>query len=66
MINPDLERFKAKLIKATTIELTSSHVPMISQPDQVTDFIISAAEKLSSTGPAENTQAKLKTSATAI
>jgi len=46
MINPDLERYKAKLIKATTIELKSSHVPMISQPGKVASFIISAAEKL--------------------
>ena len=46
MINPDLERFKAKLIKATTIELSSSHVPMVSQPNKVADFIISAAQKL--------------------
>ena len=46
MINPDLERFKAKLIKATTLELRSDHVPMISQPRKVADFIIAAAEKL--------------------
>ena len=46
VINPDLERFKAKLIKATTIELKSSHVPMISQPTKVTDFIIGAAKTL--------------------
>lgn len=46
VINPDLERFKAKLIKATTIELKSGHVPMISQPKKVTDFIITAAQKL--------------------
>jgi len=46
MINPDLERFKAKLIKATTIELISSHVPMVSQPNKVAAFIISAAETL--------------------
>lgn len=46
MINPDLERFKAKLIKATTIELASSHVPMVSQPKKVADFIIMAAGKL--------------------
>jgi pimeloyl-ACP methyl ester carboxylesterase len=46
MINPDLERFKAKLIKATTIELASSHVPMISQSEKVADFIMKAAEKL--------------------
>jgi pimeloyl-ACP methyl ester carboxylesterase len=46
VINPDLERFKAKLMKATTIELNSSHIPMISQPDKVTDFIIKAAQTL--------------------
>jgi pimeloyl-ACP methyl ester carboxylesterase len=49
VINPDLERFKAKLIKATTIELNSSHVPMISQPDKVADFIIGAAQKITKT-----------------
>jgi len=58
VINPDLERFKAKLIKANTIELTSSHVPMISQPDKVTDFIILAAEKLSSPGVVETSRTK--------
>jgi len=46
VINPDLERYKAKLIKATTIELISGHVPMISQPKKVADFIIEAAQKL--------------------
>lgn len=46
MINPDLERFKAKLINATTLELNSSHVPMVSQPGKVADFIIAAAQEL--------------------
>jgi pimeloyl-ACP methyl ester carboxylesterase len=46
VISPDLERYKAKLIKATTLELKSSHVPMISQPDKVTEFIIKAAQQL--------------------
>ncbi len=46
MINPDLQRFKAKLIKATTLELAASHVPMISQPTKVTDFIVKAAQAL--------------------
>jgi len=57
VINPDLERFKAKLIKATTLELNSSHVPMVSQPDKVTEFIIGAAQKLSS-GAAETSRSK--------
>ena len=46
MINPDLQKFKAKLIKANTITLTSGHVPMVSQPTKVADFIIGAAKKL--------------------
>ena len=46
IISPDLERYKARLIKATTIELKSGHVPMISQPNKVTAFIINAAQKL--------------------
>jgi pimeloyl-ACP methyl ester carboxylesterase len=46
MINPDLQRFKAKLIKATTVELTSGHVPMVSQPNKVAEFIIEATQKL--------------------
>lgn len=48
MINPDLERAEAKMIKATTLELNSSHVPMVSQPDKVAAFITEAAGKLSS------------------
>lgn len=46
MINPDLQQFKARLINATTIKLTSSHVPMLSQPKKVADFIIGAIHKL--------------------
>jgi pimeloyl-ACP methyl ester carboxylesterase len=61
VISPDLERFKANLIKATTIELNSSHVPMISQPDRVTDFIIKAARKLSSREAVETSDTKSET-----
>lgn len=46
MINPDLQRFKAKLTKAKTLELATSHVPMISQPNKVADFISDAAAQL--------------------
>jgi pimeloyl-ACP methyl ester carboxylesterase len=65
VINPDLERFKAKLMKATTIELNSSHVPMISQPDKVTEFIIAAAEKLSTSGAVETSRSKSEAIASA-
>lgn len=46
MINPDLQRFKAKLIKATTLELSSSHIPMVSKPNEVAKFITEAVQKL--------------------
>ncbi len=46
MINPDLERSFAKRMKATTLTLKSSHVPMLSQPTKVAAFITEAAEKV--------------------
>ena len=46
MINPDLERAMAKKIKATTLELDSSHVPMLSQPEKIASFIATAAASL--------------------
>jgi len=46
MVTPDLARAEAKMIKATTLELKASHVPMLSQPDKVASFIIRAAAQL--------------------
>src|SRR5262249_3839425 len=42
-VPPDLERFFAKRMDATTLECDSSHVPMLSQPDFVLDVIRKAA-----------------------
>ena len=42
-VHPDLERFAAKRMGATTVELRSSHVPMLSQPNAVLDVIRNAA-----------------------
>ena len=42
-INPDLERFLAKRMKATTIELNAGHLSLVSHPKQVTDLILRAA-----------------------
>src|SRR6201991_1277489 len=42
-INPDLERFMAKRMNAKTIELKSSHLSMISHPDDITKLILEAA-----------------------
>lgn len=42
-VHPDLQRFLAKRMKATVVETESSHVPMLSQPQIVIDFIRKAA-----------------------
>jgi pimeloyl-ACP methyl ester carboxylesterase len=42
-IAPELERFLAKRMKATTIELNSSHVSLVSHPKELADLIIIAA-----------------------
>jgi pimeloyl-ACP methyl ester carboxylesterase len=42
-VNPELERFAAKRMGATTVELKSSHVPMLSQPRAVLEVIRNAA-----------------------
>lgn len=46
-IAPDEERFFAKRMKATTTELGTSHVPMLSQPKAVAAVIMDAAAKAS-------------------
>jgi pimeloyl-ACP methyl ester carboxylesterase len=43
-INPDLQRFMAKRMGAKTIEVKSSHVSLISQPDMITGLILEAAQ----------------------
>jgi pimeloyl-ACP methyl ester carboxylesterase len=42
-VHPDLEAFVAERMGATTYNLDSSHVPMLSQPDRVLDVIRTAA-----------------------
>ena len=42
-VHPDLQRFCAKRMGATTIELKSSHVPMLSRPREVLEVIRKAA-----------------------
>ncbi len=42
-VNPELERFAAKRMDATTYEIDSSHVPMLSHPGEVLDVIRTAA-----------------------
>jgi pimeloyl-ACP methyl ester carboxylesterase len=42
-INPDLQRFMAKRMGATTIEVKASHVSLISQPEAIAHLILEAA-----------------------
>jgi pimeloyl-ACP methyl ester carboxylesterase len=42
-ISPDLERFMAKRMGATTIEVKASHLSLISQPDTIAKLILDAA-----------------------
>ncbi|GJE18601.1 hypothetical protein AIGOOFII_3329 [Methylobacterium marchantiae] len=42
-IDPDLERFMAKRMGATTIEVKASHLSLISQPDIIARLILDAA-----------------------
>ncbi|HEX4197500.1 MAG TPA: alpha/beta hydrolase [Caulobacteraceae bacterium] len=44
-INPDLERFMAKRMGATTIELKSSHLSLISHPREIADLILKASRR---------------------
>jgi pimeloyl-ACP methyl ester carboxylesterase len=41
-INPDLQRFMAMRMGATTIEVNSSHLSLISHPQEITDLILQA------------------------
>ena len=43
-VHPELERFVAKRMRATTYEVDSSHVPMLSNPKFVIDVIRTAAK----------------------
>jgi len=42
-ISPDLERFLAKRMKATTVELDAGHLSLVSHSRQVADLILAAA-----------------------
>jgi hypothetical protein len=41
-VQPELQRFLAKRMNASTTEVASSHVPMLSHPDLVINVICAA------------------------
>ena len=47
MIVPDAQRFFAARMKAQISSVASSHVPMVSHPDVVSDLIVKAAQSVS-------------------
>lgn len=47
MVSPKLQQDQAKRIKATTLELNSGHVSILSHPKEVAAFITEASRKLS-------------------
>ena len=44
-INPDLQRFMATRMGATTIEVNASHLSLISHPQEITDLILQAVRR---------------------
>jgi pimeloyl-ACP methyl ester carboxylesterase len=50
-INPDLERFLASRMNATTVELDAGHLSLVSHPKQVADLILAAAGRKRSNPP---------------
>ena len=51
-VHPDLQRFAAKRMGATTYEVDSSHVPMLSHPGMVLDVIRAAAKAVQASSAA--------------
>jgi|SRR5918999_4539769 pimeloyl-ACP methyl ester carboxylesterase len=47
-IPPDAQRLFAQRMGATTVEIESSHVPMVSHPEAATDLIVKAAQGVTS------------------
>jgi pimeloyl-ACP methyl ester carboxylesterase len=51
-VPPEMERFVAKRMGATTYEFDSSHVPMLSQPERMLEVIRTAAQAIQETSAA--------------
>jgi pimeloyl-ACP methyl ester carboxylesterase len=54
MIAPEQERVTAKRMNATVLVLPTSHVPMLSRPQEVSDFIVQATSGESNSAPPQN------------
>ena len=56
-VSPELEKAEAAAMKATSITVPSSHVPMLSHPKEVADLIEQAAAKAGSHDPMDRSRA---------
>ena len=54
MVPPEAEQFMAKRINANTISLPSSHASLVSHPEEIAEFILSAAKELARTAVGES------------
>ena len=54
-IDPNLERFMAARMKATTIEVTAGHLSLVSHPQEIAGLIMRAAHRQSSSSIQSNT-----------
>ena len=54
MISPEQERVTAKRMNASVLTLPTSHVPMLSRPNEVADFISAAASGKTTPVPPQN------------
>jgi pimeloyl-ACP methyl ester carboxylesterase len=52
-IPPDAERQFAARMGATTVEIASSHLPMVSRPEEVVDLIEKAADAVAAGSSAQ-------------
>jgi pimeloyl-ACP methyl ester carboxylesterase len=53
-ISPDLQRFLATRMQATTVEIDAGHLSLVSHPDEVTELIMSAARAASQDRASDN------------
>ena len=52
-ISPDLQRFLAERMRATTVEIDAGHLSLVTHPDEVTQLIMSATRAATQHRPAD-------------
>jgi pimeloyl-ACP methyl ester carboxylesterase len=66
-ISPDLERFLAQRMKATTVELEAGHLSLVSHPREIAGLVLAAAAgRQSSGGPMRHTSSASEAASAAM